>query len=666
MNDVAAVCSGFVRLSVATRHVRSSRSTLRAAVSHPTLTPTPTPTRGPVPLVTATEPHGEATRLDERNHTRDLAAGTEPSSSLAHDVPIATLKREAQPIPSPPPPPPPPPRARIEPVPVPAQGPKPEPRTRAEDGIDAQPPSAIDPLNEPSVTFDHPPETTTTTASTSASGPRAPQARETVEINNLTSSKVPSSRLGRLMHYGGLAAGLGFGMASEAIKRTTYGQGAGTVDGQQPQQQRPGLLLSDANVERLVNKLSKMRGAALKLGQFLSIQDTKLLSPQLETVLHRVQNSANYMPQWQTERVLTQDLGPDWREHFDRFDMKPFAAASIGQVHSATLSWDSPLVADEFRDGEFDERRRRGEPLEVAVKVQFPGVRESISSDLSNLKWLLLATAVLPRGLYLDNTLKVLERELIQECDYEREARFGVAMRRLIFDDLSKLRRDFDVPRVVTALSGKMVLTTEMMYGKPLKSVMSVDQDKRDWIGTRILDLCLHELFKFRIMQTDPNWSNFLYNERTRKIELIDFGASQEYSEAFIDTYGKLLSSAVHEDREGSIRYSRELGYFTGEENDEMISAHLTSLCALARPFRRSSPSPFPFGLLGPEITQTVRAQIPVMLKHRLTPPPEETYSLNRKLSGAFLLCERLESHVDAAEMYRSIVRHDDVSRSSS
>ncbi|GAA5891445.1 hypothetical protein JCM16303_007143, partial [Sporobolomyces ruberrimus] len=74
-----------------------------------------------------------------------------------------------------------------------------------------------------------------------------------------------------------------------------------------------------------------------------------------------------------------------------------------------------------------------------------------------------------------------------------------------------------------------------------------------------------------------------------------------------------------------------------------MISAHLTSLFALALPFRRSSPSPFPFGTLGPRITSTVRAQIPIMLKHRLSPPPEETYSLNRKLSGAFLLCERLE-----------------------
>lgn len=96
-----------------------------------------------------------------------------------------------------------------------------------------------------------------------------------------------------------------------------------------------------------------------------------------------------------------------------------------------------------------------------------------------------------------------------------------------------------------------------------------------------------------------------------------------------------------------------------------MISAHLTSLFALALPFRQSTSSSsatlednrFPFGTLGPQITKTVRSQIPIMLKHRLSPPPEETYSLNRKLSGAFLLCERLESRVDAASMYRNIAR---------
>lgn len=191
------------------------------------------------------------------------------------------------------------------------------------------------------------------------------------------------------------------------------------------------------------------------------------------------------MPEWQTEKVLTQDLGSDWKSHFSRFDMKPFAAASIGQVHSAVLSPDSPLYSKyqqpRRQSSKNQKEKEKEKGLKVAVKVQFPGVRESISSDLSNLKWLLMATAVLPRGLYLDNSLKVLERELIQECDYEREAYFGTKMGQLV--EGSKLKENFDVPKVIEELSGKMVLTTEMMFGKPLKSVMNLDQDRRDWVN---------------------------------------------------------------------------------------------------------------------------------------------------------------------------------------
>ncbi|GAA5966219.1 hypothetical protein JCM3765_006092 [Sporobolomyces pararoseus] len=671
MNDAATVCSGLIRLSRASRQIRSSRSTLSAF--NPSTTTTTT-TRAKTPRTTTTsttaihskEPPSSSTLKDESlphstwRSTAPIPIPI-PIHKPVHEEPITattttstTTHQPTEPfIPSSSsfssPPPPSPPR----PAP-----PSPEPISTTKTTL--SPPSSSRKDSKPTVTDsinsinESNPATTTTLEERQVELKEEEaqqeegeeESEERVEINNLTSSKVPSSRLGRLMHYGGLAAGLGFGMASEAIKRTTYGTGSQ----QQQQQQQPGLLLSPSNVERLVNKLSKMRGAALKLGQFLSIQDSKLLSPQLETILHRVQNSANYMPQWQTEKVLTNSLGTEWKQHFENFDMKPFAAASIGQVHQATLSPESPLFSKYV--GNKQNQKRGG--LKVAVKVQFPGVKESISSDLSNLKWLLMATAVLPKGLYLDNSLKVLERELIQECDYEREAYFGTKMGQLVRE--SQLSKDFDVPKVIEELSGQMVLTTEMMFGKPLKSVMNLDQTKRDWIGTRVLDLCLHELFKFRVMQTDPNWSNFLYNERTKKIELIDFGASQEYSKEFIDLYGKLLSSAVREERSNSIRYSRELGYFTGDENEEMISAHLTSLFALAMPFRTSSPDPFPFGRLGPEITRTVRNQIPVMLKHRLSPPPEETYSLNRKLSGAFLLCERMESRVQAASMYRGLV----------
>ncbi|BGP58074.1 hypothetical protein JCM8202_006226 [Rhodotorula sphaerocarpa] len=452
-------------------------------------------------------------------------------------------------------------------------------------------------------------------------------------------SKVPSSRFGRLMHYGGLAASLGWGMASEAVFRKPDAPATADPGATDAAPKRRSLLMSEANLEKLVSKLGKMRGAALKLGQFMSIQDTKQLPPQIEAILQRVQMSANFMPEWQTESVLRDTLGADWRDHFAEFDMRPFAAASIGQVHRATLSPSSPLAAS------------YPHLTDLAVKVQFPGVRESITSDLGTLRWLLLASAALPRGLYLDNTLRVMGRELEDECDYAREAECGRRMRELVRES-KELRGAFDVPQVVSELSGGMVLTTEMMHGRPLKDVLSLDQGARNWIGKRILQLCMHELFEFRLMQTDPNWSNFLYNHETEKLELIDFGATREYTPEFMDIYGKLLDAAIEEDRDAAAQYSSELGYFTGQETETMVNAHLDSLFALATPFRPSSPSPFPFGTLGPPITAKIREQIPVMLRERLTPPPEETYSLNRKLSGAFLLCERLHSEVPVQEMY--------------
>lgn len=149
--------------------------------------------------------------------------------------------------------------------------------------------------------------------------------------------------------------------------------------------------------------------------------------------------------------------------------MRPFAAASIGQVHRATLDPSSPLAKD--YPGLTD----------LAVKVQFPGVRESITSDLGTLRWLLLASAALPRGLYLDNTLRVMGRELEDECDYVREAECGSRMREFVRQS-RELKDAFEVPRVVGELSGGMVLTTEMMKGRPLKDVLTLDQDKRDWV----------------------------------------------------------------------------------------------------------------------------------------------------------------------------------------
>ncbi|KAA8549006.1 hypothetical protein F0562_000690 [Nyssa sinensis] len=427
--------------------------------------------------------------------------------------------------------------------------------------------------------------------------------------------RVPSTPFSRALGFAGLGAGLAWGTIQESAKRLVFG-----TPSSQDKQSALSPFLSEKNAERLALALCRMRGAALKIGQMLSIQDESLVPAPILAALDIVRQGADVMPRNQLNQVLDAELGLDWSSKLISFDYEPMAAASIGQVHRAVK-----------KDG-----------LQVAIKIQYPGIADSIESDIENVKLLLDYSNLIPEKLFLDRAMKVAKEELSRECDYELEAENQRRFRNLLSN-----ANGFYVPMVVEDISSKRVLTTELVPGIPVDKVALLNQETRDYVGKKLLELTLMELFVFRFMQTDPNWSNFLYDEATRTINLIDFGAARDYPKSFVDDYLRMVLACANSDRETVIEMSRRLGFLTGMESEIMLEAHVQAGFVVGLPF--SKPGGYDFR--STNITQSISNLGATMLRHRLTPPPDEAYSLHRKLSGAFLACIKLGAVVPCREI---------------
>jgi predicted unusual protein kinase regulating ubiquinone biosynthesis (AarF/ABC1/UbiB family) len=173
------------------------------------------------------------------------------------------------------------------------------------------------------------------------------------------------------------------------------------------------LLLTPANAARVAGQLSHLRGAAMKLGQMISMDAGDILPPELSSILARLRDNAHHMPPQQLDKVLIGEWGAGWRRRFRHFQANPIAAASIGQVHKAELP-----------DGRM-----------LAIKVQYPGVASSIDADVDNVATLLSVSGLLPREFDIAPLLAEAKRQLHEEADYVRERDMLVRYRSLVRGD---------------------------------------------------------------------------------------------------------------------------------------------------------------------------------------------------------------------------------------
>ncbi|WP_375390537.1 ABC1 kinase family protein [uncultured Sphingomonas sp.] len=437
-----------------------------------------------------------------------------------------------------------------------------------------------------------------------------------------TARAVPSGRIARLGTFGRLAGGVAGGMLAEGARRLAAGERPRLSE----------LVLTPANAARLADRLSHLRGAAMKLGQMISMDAGDLLPPELATILARLRNQAYRMPPQQLDGVLKAEWGPDWRRRFRRFEASPIAAASIGQVHRATLP-----------DGQV-----------LAVKVQYPGVRESIASDVDNVATLLRIANVLPSTLDLAPLLAEAKRQLAEEADYRRE---GAQMTR--YADLLDGDGRYVVPRLAPALTTDRVLAMTFVEGRPIETLADAPQEVRDGAMTALIALVLRELFAFGLMQTDPNFANYRWQPETGRLVLLDFGATRTVPPATAASYRALIAAGLARDRDRI----RDIAVETGFLGEQAVAAHRLAVDRIIAAVDDAMNRPGPFDFGDRAFVPVVREEARALLADRAAwhVPHVDTLFVQRKVSGTALLAARLKARVEVRGMAaRAVAGRDD------
>ena len=299
------------------------------------------------------------------------------------------------------------------------------------------------------------------------------------------------------------------------------------------------------NALRIVDSSRELRGAFMKLVQMLSMR-SDIFPSEVVNILSVVQSSVPPMDYNLIRAQVKTELSKYPEQLFKRFDREAFAAASLGQVHRAGL-----------KSGE-----------DVVVKVQYPGVDETVVQDLKNMKALLhiftlITRDVLRQKFDAGEIYQEMEERLREELDYVHEANNIALFQRLFADDAEVI-----IPQVYPDFSSRRVLTMEFIDGYKLQDILAtgVDKELKDWVAIKYFQITWRQICEFGILHTDPHPGNYLVTYHP-KLAMLDFGSVRVFPEEIRKGYRVLAKAILDRDEKTMARCFVLLGYLDPDDD---------------------------------------------------------------------------------------------------
>ncbi len=332
-------------------------------------------------------------------------------------------------------------------------------------------------------------------------------------------NNIPTTKIKRLGIVGKTALKIGIKEASHQITKNFK-----STKRKQDAKDRK----DEAIAKEAFKALAKMKGLAIKFAQFLSLENYDLLPPAFQKELNKANYQVSPINKALIRKIILSELGEYPEALFKSFDLEPIAAASIGQVHKATL--------------------KTGET--VAIKVQYPGIDQTIMADLSILKFVMKSAPLMQnisQEQILNNVINELEDILPKEVDYDQELHNMNMFKKFVDPQY------YAIPKTFPQYSTRHVLCMEFLEGKHIPEWLKTNpnQTQRNEVAQRLFDFKQKNLLVHRHIHADPNFGNFLILPDNR-IGILDFGCVRKIEANFAENMPKILYNYTQENWQGA------------------------------------------------------------------------------------------------------------------